>query len=290
MFDEQLDNVEYHITQVEHTRKTYLTKVTEDKQYTRATAPLMVDPPPAHEPVSATPAMDLVRVLETPRSRMKSKDTSVDESKDDSGDEVVNEEMVKGRSKGSVSRCTSKASASDESSASQIQGFGEASKFNVGQADPLEGISMQAITLAKQQRELKAAEPPPLAQQHPLLQQEPSSSSRIEGIKGLLSEAEVLEKIAAIAEMAEILEETGSNAKRQPEEELPEAKGKGKKARLESAYQWEAQLKKDYVVEEAPPAPTETLREMTDVYDMADDSYPGRCTDAPLEGKTVKQL
>ena len=213
MFDEQLDNVEYHITQVEHTRKTYLTKVTEDKQYTRATAPLMVDPPPAHEPVSATPAMDLVRVLETPRSRTKSKDTSVDESKDDSSDEVVNEEMVKGRSKGSVSRCTSKASASDESSASQIQRFGEAGKFNLGQADPKEGISMQAITLAKQQRELKAAEPPPLPQQHPLLLQEPSSSSRIEGIKGLLSEAEVLEKIAAMAERAAILKETGSKAK-----------------------------------------------------------------------------
>ena len=139
---------------------------------------------------------------------------------------------------------------------------------------------MQVITLAKQQRELKVAEPPPLPQQHSLLQQEPSSSSRIEGIKGLLGEAEILEKIKA----------AGSNAKRQPEEELPEAKGKGKKARLESAGQWEAQQNKDYADEETPPAPTETLRELTDVYDMADDSFPGRRAGAPLEGKTVKPL
>ena len=188
VLDEQLQRNEYYKAQVEPSRKTYLTKVTEKCLYTPATAPLVTNTPPANEAVSATPAMDLLNVLQKPRSRTQSKD----ESKDDSSDAVVNEESVKGCSKGSVSKCTSRSSSSDESSASKVHGFGKASTFKVGQADPLESISMQAMMLAQKQGEIIASEPPPLPPQKPLPQEAASSSRPFSGVTGFKSEAEIL--------------------------------------------------------------------------------------------------
>ena len=88
----------------------------------------------------------------------------------------------------------------------------------------MQAESLQAESYAE---ELKAAEPSPLPERHPLQQQEASSSARIEGIKGLLSESEVLQKVEAAAELASKLKEHGRNANREPpENELPEAKEK----------------------------------------------------------------
>ena len=99
MFEEQLENVEYHIKEVRLTLRDYLTKVAEEKKYTRDALPQVVDPPPPTEPPSATPAMDLVQKME--RDRTKSKN---DESENGS-EEVISEQIVerrKVRSKGSM--------------------------------------------------------------------------------------------------------------------------------------------------------------------------------------------
>ena len=99
IFEEQFENVEYHIKIVRQTHRDYLTKVTEDRKYTGDAAPQVVDPPLPTEPPSATPAMDLVQKME--RDRTKSKN---DESENGS-EEVISEQIVerrKVRSKGSM--------------------------------------------------------------------------------------------------------------------------------------------------------------------------------------------
>ena len=106
MFTEQLENVEYYIKEVRSSIRNYLTKVTEGRKYSRDPLPQDVDTTPVIEPLSATPAMDMVQRM---KREKKSKDA-------DSGNE--SEEVLSGfahrtrkkrvHSKGSISGCTSK--------------------------------------------------------------------------------------------------------------------------------------------------------------------------------------
>ena len=56
---------------------------------------------------------------------------------------------------------------------------------------------------------------------------------------------------------------------------------------MESADQWDERLNRDYAADDTPPAPKEAPSEMRRVYDMADDSYPGRREDQAFAGTTV---
>lgn len=56
---------------------------------------------------------------------------------------------------------------------------------------------------------------------------------------------------------------------------------------METADHWNDQLNRDYAADDTTPAPKQPPSELRGVYDIADDSCPGRREDQPFAGTTV---